>query len=468
MKRQKSEPQTWPDTWTGRTMMSINRFARSALVLMLALLTVQSAWGMTWEVSEATWATTITANKYSGTLIGVLATNTGDLAATPFNQLNSLATVESASPYWTFELGIGVTNFDYNSTPTGNLLDGVTDASIGIRGRHLELPLGHTENLGYGASGGGFSTHFSAVGDSTTRAPNAKFRMVASGSMKHYDDHPHKDRFSVSAIFKVDGGVVPTEPFILTPLGQPTVGEDNIKIDARHPGSGPKVPTGRTVGTTDTSLFYQNSSQELYISLNGIDILSTTPTTTAVIDPEYAGDSLASTASPPMLPSIAAAYAGFNDGMHSFTPVSYFPGANKFPIETATGDSSFLAEWGILNINPVTGEAQALLDKTTYSERYGEAGDNPSAFLGDLIDEHFFDPIDTQTDGLMFTFDATALLSGSNNFTNNYDSFGAGDQTTFTISGAAIVPEPTTLVLLSIGMLLVGLRRGAGHREQGR
>ena len=181
MKCQKTEPQTWPDTWTGRTMMSIHRFARSALVLILILLTVQSAWGMTWEVSEATWATTITANKYSGTLIGVLATNTGDLAATPFNQLNSLATVESASPYWTFELGIGVSNFDYNSTPTGNLLDGVTDASIGIRGRHLELPSGHTENLGYGASGGGFSTHFSAVGDSTTRAPNAKFRMVASG-----------------------------------------------------------------------------------------------------------------------------------------------------------------------------------------------------------------------------------------------------------------------------------------------
>ena len=90
MKRQKSEPQTWPDTWTGRTMMSINRFARSALVLMLALLTVQSAWGMTWEVEEATWATTITANKYSGTLAGVLQTNTGDLAATPFDQLNSL------------------------------------------------------------------------------------------------------------------------------------------------------------------------------------------------------------------------------------------------------------------------------------------------------------------------------------------------------------------------------------------
>lgn len=62
--------------------------------------------------------------------------------------------------------------------------------------------------------------------------------MMASGSRKHFNDHSHKDRFSVSAKFKTQGGVVPTEPFILEPLGQPNLLEDNIKIDARHPGSG--------------------------------------------------------------------------------------------------------------------------------------------------------------------------------------------------------------------------------------
>ena len=113
MKRQKADPQTWPGRRNGaghfqvgtRTNLpgagSAMQFKRLPFISGIAaiLLTVQSAWGMTWEVAEATWATTITANKYSGTLVGVLQTNTGDLAATPFDQFNSLTTVESLSPF---------------------------------------------------------------------------------------------------------------------------------------------------------------------------------------------------------------------------------------------------------------------------------------------------------------------------------------------------------------------------------
>ena len=64
----------------------------------------------------------------------------------------------------------------------------------------------------------------------------------------------------------------------------------------------------------------------------------------------------------------------------------------------------------------------------------------------------------------MYAFDASALLTSTNNFSS--DDYGA--TVTTIVTGASTVPEPATLVLLSIGMLLVGLRRGAGHREQGR
>ena len=111
-----------------------------------------------------------------------------------------------------------------------------------------------------------------------------------------------------------------------------------------------------------------------------------------------------------------------------------------------------------LTIDPDSGEGQVHAAAISFSETFGGDGDNPSPFLGDLVDKQFFDPNNVVKDGLLMVFDTTDLLNGSNNFTTSYESFSVGKQATLTTSGAA-VPEPTTLALFTLAGLTLLSRR---------
>ena len=477
MKRQKSEPQTRPDRRNGAGHFQVGTWAnfpgggsttilwRHTLVasFTFVLLMVQPLWGFQTVITFGGYPEVPTKQKivfrFQMELTGGITGQPGGFEGPEFPLPGQFSdNVLLAEDAWEFQVGLEADDFDYN-TDGQNIVyfDGIDSLKVKLKGRHKEVPPGHSGEVAH---------------DLPTIFSRAKSRNDDDGVLRFdfqesVDHGSHRDRYGI----KVEFGVKPQSQDSVVGFGDvilsnPVFGP-NAVVTGTHLGLGSKLAMGRTMGTTDVAMNYNSGSQELFLGLSGINILSTPPTTTAVIDPEYAGDSLASTASPPMLPSIAAAYTGFNNGVYSFTPVSYFPGADQFPIQTATGDSDFVGTWDTLNIDPVTGEAQGHLTTISYTERSGAAGDDPSIFMGDFLDEHLHDN-NLDRDGLVFTFDATALLNGSNNFTNNYDSFSSGDQTALTISGAVIVPESTTLVLLSIGMLLVGLRRGAGHREQGR
>ena len=58
--------------------------------------------------------------------------------------------------------------------------------------------------------------------------------------------------------------------------------------------------------------------------------------------------------------------------------------------------------------------------------------------------------------GLMFTFDASALLDATNGFTQNGDS--TASPSPFILTGAT-VPEPATLILVALAGLILVLRR---------
>ena len=146
-----------------------------------------------------------------------------------------------------------------------------------------------------------------------------------------------------------------------------------------------------------------------------------------------------------------AVHTGLNDGIHSFTPTF-----DQFSF--VAGDSIMHGTWDGFEIDTATGLAQARISEFHYTEGWDETGEedltsNPSTFMGGFVDDHLLNENNTTVGGLMFAFDATGLLNGSNNF--QQESF---NLTPFTLTGAAIVPEPAALSLVSIGMLLLALR----------
>ena len=267
------------------------------------------------------------------------------------------------SLHWSFDLGINVANFDWNSTPNGTIFEGVTDAQAYIFGNHLDPPHSEANNQ-----------LFQSTGKTRTSAPNTNLRLMASGSEKH-GSNPHRDRYSTQYRFRVQEDSTPPDSTFPDPLVPINTGVDNIKIDARHPGSGPKVPTGRTVGATGTSVAYFASSGNMLILNQGsIDIVSDTPTTVAGTG-SYASDAVVGST----LPGVVAQYAGLANGVHTFTPLG---GSDE--IMLTAGDSYLHAAFEGVTIDATTGEGQVQFTTTSYTETYGGTGDNPSNFMGAL------------------------------------------------------------------------------------
>ena len=455
MKRQKADPQTWPGRRNGAGHFQVGtranlpgagsamQFKRLPFISGIAaiLLTVQSAWGISWSVTEAV-QTTDTVYKYAGTSQAQLETAPGDL---PGFGYGSNLPIESDSANWQIMLGIAAANFDSNSTGLWEN-NGMTDGRLSITGMHKTLPPDppHKEDPEY-FIGGTSQSDFTVEGASKT-SPSGYVRLMVSGWAAHLDStlstpgaSYHGDRFSADFEFALGINLV------LHMLPMP-FDADNVQLSAVHPGGGPKVSTGRTAGSTTSSASFFNSGGETLLIVGGgaIDIVSNTPTHTAGTG-SYAGDAVEGIT----LPEVVGGYDGLADGVHTFTPLEGFD-----QITLTAGDSELIATFEEITIDVATGEGQVHFTETSYIESAG-AGDNPSLFLGALIDEHFFDPNDTQTDGLMYNFDATTLLANTNNFTAN--EFGITISTLLT--GAAVVPEPTTLILALVALALLPLSR---------
>lgn len=413
----------------------------------LALLTVQPTWGFVWQID------TITAGKDSAnppekdTKLKYYAETKGELhrgTSSADDSLNKRDSFTVHTNNWKVDLGIEAVNWDYNSTPAVDSLefDGVRDLNIFTSGNHLDPPHGEPAN------------NWNVAGDDNddrTASPNQRVRVMVSESRPH-DSSNHRDRVNIQYRFRVKGG---TSPVIL--LEQPDSGVNNIKIDIKHPGKDLAAnfhPTGHTWGSDNTFVSYDAGSNFVMVSPDQPNILALNPTTTAGIAPEFATDPVLGM----FLPILALTPNGIVNGNFELTPafsgeISIGGGDSVIP-----STSVLKGKLDTVKIDPVSGKARAHLATVSYSETFGEAEDNPSPFLGDLIDNQFFDPNSLVKEGMVIAFDALDLLHGSNNFTTSYESFSAGEQTTFTISGAA-VPEPTTLALFTLASLALLSRR---------
>ena len=477
MKCQKIEHQIWPNTWTGRTMMSIHRFARSALVLMLALLTVQPAWGAlpVWRVTAPFFQITDTQKKYHGKTYGYVNAEEnsyiGEILFAGYNIYEERPVLPDGSEYygetdhWSFYLGLRVKDWDRDGTPPTagspgwTIFDGVDDLQVVIKAYHDDPP--HINTLNENGL-----LEFSGTGNKRTTSGSSsghQIKVKASAVSRHTEatGRPHKDRVSAKYEFFVHTGDSANGAF--NPLNAVTYSgggvQGNVTVDARHIGSDPPVdvpptPTGKTVGAATTGMYMNEyGSNVLWLDSGSVTTVADNPTTTAGVG-SYGSDPVAGST----LPGIGGEYASLTDGKHRFVPLTD-PGADE--ITFTAGDSILTAKWEEMIVDDVTGDLSVQFTEITYSDVSGEAGDNPSDFLDQLTDQHLFDPSDTQTDGLMFHADASSVLSSTNHFSTSDYSLPA---TTIILTGAFIAPEPSTLMLFSMGMLLMGLRRGAGGK----
>ena len=221
-------------------------------------------------------------------------------------------------------------------------------------------------------------------------------------------------------------------------------------IKARHYGSGRLASAGRTAGASQKSLAFISDGTDklLLVFPDPVDIVSLNPTTTTGTA-GFASDPIVGI----ILPSLTGELEGEANGIISFVPAS--SGARNQSTVTgefsfAAGDSFVQGTWDRLEIDLSTGEAQIRFPEFHYSEAWDEIGidgvaTNPSSFLGEFVDEHLLDSNDTTTAGVMFRFDATTLLNGSMVGTNYFQK-NSFDNAAFTLTGAALVPEPAAQI----------------------
>jgi len=337
-----------------------------------------------------------------------------------------------AFDFWQFNVGLEIADFDHNGTST--IFDGVDGVKLSILGSHVKGPHDgddvdpNTLPLQLRAFG---REHDDDLGKLTLFSGRGSKKHIRTGG-----GDIHRDRYSARAEFVVI-------PFGFE--GFPLDGDFPVKevvIDAVHVGKGQGVSDGRTVGASESAAFYNDG--HLDVSLGQIDIVSTFPTTAPTIAPQYATDTLVTGF--PSFSFFDALYEGFFDGQHHFVPGSFGD------LKLMAGDTELIASWDTMQIDSGTGKATALLT-SVFASDFPDG--NPSNFITDLLEEHMLYG-DQSKLGLMFTFDASALLATTNGFTQNGDS--TASPSPFILTGAT-VPEPATLILVALAGLILVLRR---------
>jgi hypothetical protein len=347
--------------------------------------------------------------------------------------------------YWLFNVGLKVDDFDFNGNGSDGEWDGVGGLKPFILGSHVDGP--HTgEDVP-------ITLPMVVAGTGAFRNNDGRrMRVGVSGEQEHPNySGKHFDYYSVTMEFVVDEDM-PIFGILLEVM--PDAKE--LVLNAEHVTSKKKKRkrVGRTFGTSQGGAFFASTAGSLSLSHGPIDIVSVTPADAASVDPGYASDPLVGG----LFASMQAIYTGQETSVHRFVPDAF-----GGPITTvAVGDAFFQATWDEFFIDPSTGLAKGSIRMVEYRDA---PDDNPSAFLSDAFDEHLMHTAPDRA-GFMFQFDASALLTATNGFTQ--DAFVDGFP--FTISGGIDpVPAPgphpiwITMALVACGIAATRALGASAH-----